>query len=121
MTSEAAQLFATERSGTLMVVDADENLKGVLSERDVVKGLDEYGADVMEKYVHNLCTARVISYSPETDLVELMALMETNHIRNLPVVENDRLIGVIRQGDVMNAWISVFDEENEQLRNQLSS
>ena len=113
---EAARMFDADKFRALLVFDAQGKLAGVLSEHDVVKGMSRFGPAVTEIAVAELCTARIISCSPHDSIVEVMQIMESNGIRHLPVIDGDRVLGIISILDVMNVWMRVTEEEVQRLQ-----
>ncbi len=88
--------------GALVVVDENQVMKGIFSERDAVrKGVLE-GKDARETLVRELMTAPVIAVGPEQTLDECMVIMSSKHIRHLPVQEQGKLVGVVTIRDVVN-------------------
>ena len=71
---------------------------------------------LMDTAVAELCTARIISCSPHDSMVELMQLMETNGIRHLPVIDGDRVLGIVSILDVMNVWMRATEDEMRRLQ-----
>src|ERR1700744_6419665 len=88
---EPAKLLDQKRSGALVVVDDQRSLVGILSERDIVRGLSRHGIAVMDMTVGNLMTADVKTCSPDDSMDSLEATMTSNRIRHLPVLEGGRL------------------------------
>ena len=113
---EALKIMAEKQIGALMVVN-DNKLVGIFSERDyarkiILQGLTSKVAKVSEIMTHN-----VIFVNPDRDVDECMALMTEKHIRHLPVLEGDAIVGLISIGDVVNAYIqqqhiTISDLEN---------
>ena len=115
------RILADRKIGALVVKDENEMLAGIISERDIVKGLNDFGPDLMAKPVDELITSSVITCSPDDSLVEIMWSMDANGIRHLPVVDGQDLVGIISIRDVMGAWLDANEEESEQLRELISA
>ena len=115
------RILADRKIGALVVKDENEMLAGIISERDIVKGLNDFGPDLMDKPVDELITSSVITCSPDDSLVEIMWSMDANGIRHLPVVDGQDLVGIISIRDVMGAWLDANEEESEQLRELISA
>lgn len=118
---EAARLLDQRRIGALVVVDDQRSLAGILSERDIVRGLSRHGRAVMEMTVGQLMTADVLTCSPEDSIDSLMATMTSNRIRHLPVMENGRLAGIITIGDVVKARLDETTMQVDSLREYVMS
>ena len=112
----ALEKMARKNIGALLVVDQD-NLVGILSERDVVRRMVNERRHIEQVLVRELMTERVIYVEPRNTTEECMALMTDKRVRHLPVMEQGRLVGVISIGDVVKATI----EEKEFLIHQLEN
>ena len=106
---EALVIMADKNIGALVVIEG-ETLKGIMSERDYARKVILHGKSSREMRVGEIMTSNVISVSPEQSVQECMAQMTDKHIRHLPVLENDRVVGIISIGDVVKAIIS--DQES---------
>ena len=116
---EALQLMAAKDIGALAVVEEDR-LVGIFSERDYARKVILHGKTSRETHVDEIMTARVVVVGPERTTEECMALMTEKHIRHLPVMEGERLIGLISIGDVVKAVISNQKFVIDQLENYIS-
>jgi CBS domain-containing protein len=116
---EALQLMAAKDIGALVVVEADR-LVGIFSERDYARKVILHGKTSRETQVGEVMTARVAFIQPGQTTEECMALMTEKHIRHLPVMEGERLIGLISIGDVVKAVISNQEFVINQLENYIS-
>jgi CBS domain-containing protein len=103
---EAARAMANEDVGPLPVVQGDR-LVGMVTDRDlVVRGIAEE-RDPTSTTVGDIASSDLVTVTPDTDLHDALELMARNQVRRLPVVENDRLVGIVAQADVARA----LDEE----------
>lgn len=100
-----ADLITTNNIGALPVCDTQGALVGIISERDIVRGLSERTDGTHEIKVSDLMTSDVMTCVPGDDAVETMAVMGKNHFRHIPVVENGRLTAIISSRDVMEATL----------------
>lgn len=116
--SLAVQLFNKHNIGSLMVVDADESLVGILSERDIVRCLSDY-AFILDVPVQELMTPRVIVGRPNDDLISIVHTMTEKRFRHLPIVDNGRIIGMISIGDVVKAQRDQYSGEITTLEAQI--
>lgn len=115
---EALQLMADKNVGALMVTEG-EKLAGIISERDYARKVILKGKSSTDVPVKEIMTSKVFVISPDTSIQECMALMTEQRIRHLPVLEQDKLIGVISIGDVVKAIISEQEFMIEQLQNYI--
>lgn len=95
----------------VMVVTENDKLVGILSERDVVRQLDERGADVLGLTVADLMTADPYTCTADMPLLSVLRRMTDGHFRHMPVVEDDALIGLISIGDVVKARLRQLEYE----------
>ena len=113
--AEVIDLLARRRIGAVLVVEAGE-LRGILSERDVVRCLAEHGARALEMTAAQLMTADVKTAIPETTIDEALAMMTDGRFRHVPIVVDERLIGLVSIGDVVKAKIGQAEHEVDSLR-----
>ena len=119
--SEAARLLASKRIGAVVVRDRDGSLAGILSERDIVRALAEASVAALPQAVSQYMT-RSVATCCETDSVDdLMEAMTNGRFRHVPVVENDRLAGIISIGDVVKTRIAETVQEAQSLREYIAS
>ena len=119
--SEAARLLARKRIGAVVVRERDGSLAGILSERDVVRALAEASVNALAQSVAAHMT-RVIETCSESDSIEdLMELMTRRRFRHVPVVENDRLAGIVSIGDLVKSKIAETEAEAEGLKAYISA
>jgi CBS domain-containing protein len=104
-------LLATHGIGAAVVVDDDGSLAGIVSERDVVRGLARVGAAMLDEPVEAFMTPEVVTCARDTPIEDLMTVMTQHRIRHVPVVDGDDLIGIVSIGDVVKSRI--FDLESE--------
>jgi CBS domain-containing protein len=118
---EALKLMAEKNIGALLVFeDDDENqIAGIISERDYARKVILEGKNSMIVPISEIMTTRVLCISPDTTLDECMALMTDKHIRHLPVLEDESLVGIISIGDVVKELISEQKFVIDQLENYI--
>ncbi|ASE40341.1 CBS domain-containing protein [Brevundimonas vesicularis] len=117
--TQACAELEQKRVGALVVCDGDQ-VVGVFSERDVVKALAADGADALHCPVADYMTAKVIYAEPAEEMSALMTRMTDRRIRHLPVMQADRLVGVISIGDVVKCQIAEHVHEAESLRTYIA-
>lgn len=104
---KAIELMCEKNIGGLLITE-DEKLKGIFTERDYARKLILKGKSSKDTLISELMTANPISVTPDSTIEECMKLMTDKRIRHLPVVENDKLIGMISIGDVVRF---IIDEQ----------
>ena len=116
---EALELMAEKSTGAVLVMEGDA-LVGILSESDYARKGILMDRSSRETPVADIMTARVSVVSPQRSVEECMALMTDMKIRHLPVVDGDRVAGVVSVGDVVKAAISEREFMIEQLERYIS-
>lgn len=115
--AEAARALASNRIGALIAVDDGGAIAGILSERDIVRGVALQGEGCLRSKVRDLMTAAVLTCHEDDRLESLMATMTEKRIRHLPVVDaSDRLTGIVTIGDVVKSRLDEADMEVDNLR-----
>ncbi len=103
---QALELMAAKDIGAVLVVDEKENLVGIFSERDYARKVILKGRNSKTVTVSEVMTAKVFVVDPDKTVEDCMRLMSGHKIRHLPVMEGDKLLGVISIGDVVKNLIS---------------
>lgn len=106
--------------GAVLVTDVSGDLIGIVSERDIVRGLATLGNDLLEKAAGIIMTSPVITCTPEDTVQSAMELMTSRRFRHLPVVENGRLAGVVSIGDLVKQRIEAAEQEAGHLRDYIA-
>lgn len=116
---DAVKLLAEKNIGALLVVE-EEQVVGIISERDIARALFLSGRASPQTPVGEIMTRKVLYVRPEQTIEECMALMTDKRLRHLPVFERDRLIGLISIGDVVKYLIDDREFMIEQLVNYIT-
>jgi CBS domain-containing protein len=116
---DALKVMAEKNVGALLVVE-QERLVGVFSERDYARKVILKGKASKEIPVREIMTSHVLYVRPEQTIEDCMALMTDKHVRHLPVLEGEKLVGVISIGDVVKAIIAEQEFIIEQLQNYIT-
>lgn len=117
---DCVQVLRKHRIGAVLVMDGGA-LSGVLSERDIIRGLATEGADILSQPASTLMTKEVITCSPDIDLLSALELMTNNRIRHLPVTQGETLLGVVSIGDLVKGRIQESELEAEALKGYIAS
>lgn len=117
---EAIKHMAEKQVGALLVMRGDQ-LTGILSERDYARKVILQGRSSAQTSVGEIMSSPALTVSPETDVFDCMRLCTDSRIRHLPVVEGDKVVGVISIGDLVKAVIDAQAEQIEQLQRYITS
>ena len=116
--AEAVAAMTSNNTGLVVVVE-DGRLVGVFSERDVVRRVVNRGLDPATTRVNDVLTTDLVVGDADSDYQEAMRIMDQANIRHLPVVDKDRLVGMVSIGDVVKAQRDHYQGEVDTLQTQL--
>lgn len=103
---EAAKLMTENRIGAVGVCDGQDNVVGIMTERDIVWVAANHPDTFPTLSVEDLSSKHMVICSPEDDVVDVVAKMDDARIRHIPVISSGRLIGVLRISDILRAQLS---------------
>lgn len=116
---DAIQLMADKNVGALLVTH-ENKLVGILSERDYTRKVVLKGKSSRETAVREILSGQVVQVSPETTVEECLHLMTDHRIRHLPVLDGEKIVGVVSIGDLVNWIISAQSSTIHQLQTYIS-
>ncbi len=114
--AEIVQRLRDARIGAVVVSSGGLQVQGILSERDIVAALAEYGPETLDMQASQLMTRDITTCAPDDSIAELMSLMTARRIRHLPVCEDGALSGIISIGDVVKSRVDEIEHEAEALK-----
>jgi CBS domain-containing protein len=117
---EVAGLLKEKRIGAVVVTDPHGRLCGIISERDLARGLAEHGAGLLTMKVDQLMTADVVTCAPEDGVQQLMHKMTASRVRHLPVIDAGELVGIISIGDVVKHRLEELEAETHLLHDYIA-
>ncbi|WP_439815997.1 CBS domain-containing protein [Zavarzinia sp. CC-PAN008] len=118
---EISRLLHRRRIGAVLICDEDRRPQGILSERDVVRAVALHGAAALMLPAADLMSADIVYCSPDDTVADAMALMTDRRFRHLPVLEGQRLVGVVSIGDLVKRRIEETQAEAEQLKEYIAT
>ena len=113
---DVAKLLEQHDIGCVVIEGDDSKVAGIVSERDVVRAISKSGAKVLKEPVSGYMTKTVVTAREADTIDRLMSEMTVHRFRHMPVVERDRLIGLVSIGDVVKMHIAEADMEAEATR-----
>ena len=108
---DIAKLLAQHGIGCIVIVGNDDKIAGIVSERDLLRAIGQAGPKVLEQPVSDFMTKTVITAREADTVNQLMSEMTTRRFRHMPVVERDRLIGLVSIGDLVKIQIAEIEME----------
>ena len=118
---QAVRTLAEHRIGALLVLGPDHRVIGILSERDVVRALAERGAGVLSEPLASVMTRKVVTCAEADTVGAIMELMTRGKFRHVPVVEQERVVGVVSIGDVVKHRLHEMEQESNALRDYIQT
>jgi CBS domain-containing protein len=119
MVFDAIQLMADKNVGALLVMSGDK-LLGVMSERDYTRKVALKGKSSKQTPVREILSSSVVTASPSHTIEDCMRLMTENRVRHLPILDSDKVAGIVSIGDLVNWIISAQSVAIDQLENYIS-
>ena len=108
-----------ERIGALVVSEDGHTVAGILSERDIVRGLPEHGAALLEMKISEIMTRSVKTCGLDAMVREIMGEMTRRRFRHMPVVSDNKLSGIISIGDIVKNRLEELETETHVLRDYI--
>jgi CBS domain-containing protein len=115
----AARQMSERHIGALVVLGVDARVGGIISERDIIHALAQRGAAALSEPVSKVMTRKVATCSENETIPAIMERMTAGKFRHVPVVEGDRLVGIISIGDVVKHRIEEIEHETEALKDYI--
>ena len=119
--SHAIAMLNQHKIGALVVCDEVGRIRGILSERDVVRALAQQESKAMHMPVADIMTAKVQVCREHHTINQVMEIMTRSRFRHMPVEEGDKLVGIISIGDVVKRRIEDVEREAEEIRSYIAS
>lgn len=113
--------LAEKKIGAIVVCNDDLKVEGIITERDIVRAIAANGAQALAQSVHLHMTKNVHSCASQDTVGWLMEVMTQHRFRHMPVVENERLTGIISIGDVVKERIAIAEMETASMRDYIAT
>jgi len=113
---DAVAILMQHRIGALLVRDAGGAVSGIISERDVLRECLHRSADLGRILVRDVMTRDLVVCEPDDDVDYAMSMVTKNRVRHLPIMEGDRVAGIISIGDLVKAGLDEAEYENRYLK-----
>ena len=117
--ADAVDMLARHRIGALPVRDDNSAVAGIFSERDMMRCLHKHGEAALHMKVREMMTAPVVTITPQTTVMEALALMTKRRFRHLPVVDGSQMIAFVSIGDLVKYRIDRIEAEAEAMRDYI--
>jgi CBS domain-containing protein len=117
---EVVSKLAAKRIGAIVIVGANGEVAGIISERDVIRVLAQQGPECLKRPVSESMTRQVVTCQETDTLDELMAMMTARRFRHLPVVVDNALVGIISIGDVVKHHVAEVEMEATAMREYIT-
>ena len=111
-----ARVLTQHKIGAALVRDSAGRILGIISERDIVRGMANQGQGTTQLPAERLMTRDLVTCTPQTRVTEAMELMTRHRVRHLPVMENGELAGLVSIGDLVKARIEEAEHEAAELK-----
>ena len=118
--AEAINILGERKIGAVLVM-SQGHIEGILSERDIVRVLGDRGAAALDEPVSAVMTSKVVSCRPTDTVAAIMEMMTLGKFRHLPVLEGERVVGLISIGDVVKWRVQEYETEQEALRTYIKT
>ena len=118
--SQAVTRMEGNGIGALVIIDRAGRPTGILSERDIARGVSRYGAGLPDTPIASLMTNDLVTCKPDDSAADIMAVMTDRRIRHVPVLRNGALAGIISIGDVVKVRLGEIEQEASDLRAYIS-
>jgi CBS domain-containing protein len=117
--ASAVALLAEKRIGALLILGAGNRIAGIISERDIVRSLAERGAGALDEPVSRSMTRNVSTCGENEPVSNIMERMTAGKFRHVPVVDQDRLVGLVSIGDVVKYRLHEMERDSAAMRDYI--
>ena len=119
--AEVAEIFVTKNIGAVVVADDQGSVIGILSERDIVRAVAKCGTAVFNDAVSMHMTTKVVTTSEDESVYVAMEKMTNERSRHLPVIRNEKLVGLVSIGDMVKHRLAECEYEHKAMREYIAT
>lgn len=117
---DAMSIFSANRIGSLLVMDKDNNILGIIGARDVLMAVKNHLDDIKTITVEKIMTTNLIVGTLEDSIDYILAVMTENRVRHIPILDGKELKGIVSIGDVVKSQLKEKDVENKYLKDYIA-
>ena len=114
-------LLAAKHIGAVIIADADGNMQGIISERDVVRAIATHGCDALDDLVTDYMTKNVVTTTEAETVISAVQKMSKGRFRHMPVIADGRIAGMVSTGDAIKYRLAQMEQEQSALREYIAS
>ena len=119
--TELLSVLAQNQIGAAVVTGTEDEVIGIVSERDIARAAHSHGAAALDEPVSRIMTALVVTCEPDATSAELMAVMTENRVRHIPVLVEGKLVGIVSIGDVVKSRLAELETEHHAMQTYIST
>jgi CBS domain-containing protein len=117
---EVVATLSREKIGVVVVSDDGSSVAGILSERDIVKGLQAHGVKLLDLTARDLMTRSFTAAKLDMPILHVLDVMTQGRFRHMPVVDNGKLAGLVSIGDAVKARLDILESEAQHLKEYIA-
>ncbi|MCI2398815.1 CBS domain-containing protein [Aliiroseovarius subalbicans] len=117
--ADAAAFLSEKKIGAVIVSKDGVHPAGILSERDIVRELGRRGTPCLDDMVDDLMTSELVTCKPGDRAIQVLQVMTEGRFRHMPVMDGDKMIGVVSIGDVVKARLDELSSQADALKNMI--
>jgi CBS domain-containing protein len=117
---DALKMLLDHKIGSLVVLDTDNQIKGIITERDLIREITRDYDALKSLKVADLMSTNLIVGTPDDEIEYIMGIMTQNRIRHLPIVTNQGLVGIVSIGDIVKTLLQETEVKNRFLEDYIS-
>ena len=117
--TDIAIILTSQKIGIVVISSDQETAQGIVSERDIVRAISERGISSLGLVAADIMTCKLVTCSRDATADQILSIMSERRFRHMPVLENNKLVGLITQGDVVKAKLSELSMEKVALENMI--